>query len=114
MDRVAELYVVSECCPVGCGIEVVLLRALPSGRLIAYCELCGCVWSDPANAQFEHGLDEISPPWVLAPEGIELPGGGDIHDAGFAASVLRTMQVSDSCAESLDDLNTEIRRRAAT
>ena len=106
----AELYVVGECCPVGCGIEVVLLRARPGGRLIAYCELCGLVWSDSANAQFAHGLDEMIPPWVLAPEGVEFPGAGDIQNAGFAASVLRTMPTSDSWTEGLDDLNTLIRR----
>jgi len=111
---VAELYVVSECCPAGCGVEVVLLRGRPTGGLIAYCELCGCAWSDPGDAQLERGLNAVLPAWALAPEGVELPRAGDVRTAGFAASVLRTLPVSDEWTERLDDLNAEIRRNVAT
>jgi len=72
------------------------------------------VWSDPANAQFAHGLDEMTPPWVLAPEGVDFPGAADIQNGGFTARVLRTMPTSDSWTESLDDLNALIRREVAT
>ena len=109
-----DLYVVSECCPVGCGIEVVLLRARPSGRLIAYRELCGCVWSDPASAQFEHGLGQLTPPWALAPGGVDLPGSGDVQAARFGESVLRTMPVSKDWAKNLEALNAKIAQNIAT
>ena len=110
----ADLFVVSEGCPVGCGIEVILLRARLSGRLFAYCDLCGCVWADPAAARFERGPDEIVPPWVLAPEGVEFPQVGDVNGAGLAGSVVRTMPVSDQWMRDVEELNGKIRREGAT
>jgi hypothetical protein len=87
----AEVFVVSECCPVGCGFDVILLRARDSGAIFAYCEGCGCTWSDPGAARFKRGLNEIMPPHVVARDGVELPSHSDIVQAGFEMSVVRTV-----------------------
>src|SRR5688500_7362374 len=104
----AELFVVSECCSVGCGFEVVLLRARHSGVIFAYCEACGYTWSDPGAARFDQGLNEIIPPYVLARDGVELPRRADVVAAGFETSVLRAVPVSDSWKSVIEKVNVQI------
>ena len=40
--------VVKELCDHACN-EVVLVRCLASGRLLAYCDMCGAAWLTPAD-----------------------------------------------------------------
>jgi hypothetical protein len=107
----AEVFVVSECCPVGCGFDLILLRARYSGVIFAYCEACGCTWSDPGAARFDRGLNEITPPYVLARDGVELPRRSDVIDAGFETSVLRAVPVSDSWRAVVEQVNFQIGRK---
>jgi hypothetical protein len=109
----AEVFVVSECCPVGCGFEVLLLRARHSGVIFAYCNGCGCTWSDPAAARFDRGLNEITPAYVLARDGAELPSRADVIGAGFEMSVLRAVPVSDPWRAVVEELNVQIGREGA-
>lgn len=106
----AEVFIVSECCPVGCGFDVILLRARHSGDIFAYCEACRCTWSDLGAAQFDHGLNEIIPPYVVAPDGVELPRRADVVAAGFEVTVLRAVPVSDSWRAVIEEVNVQIER----
>lgn len=108
-----EVFVVSDCYPVGCGFDVILLRARNSGIVFAYCEACGCTWSDPGAARFERGLDEITPPHVVARDGVELPSRRDTVDAGFATFVLRAESVSGCWRATVERINVEIDREVS-
>jgi hypothetical protein len=108
-----ELHVVSDCCPTGCGDNVVLLLARRIAAVFAYCRLCGCTWADPIAARFERGLQEVTPLWVRAPDGVDFPAGNDIAAAGLNHAVLRTVSASD-WSPTLDELNAEIAREIAT
>jgi hypothetical protein len=105
----AKVFVVSECCPVGCGFDVILLRARDSGTIFAYCEACGCTWSDPGAARFERGLNEIMSPYVVTRDGVELPSHSDVVAAGFEMSVVRAVLVSDSWRAAVERVNAQIR-----
>jgi hypothetical protein len=108
----AEVFVVSECCPVGCGFDVLLLRARDSGILFAYCEACGCAWLDPGASRFERGLAEITPPYVVTQGTVELPSCSEVVEAGFENFVLRTEPVSESWRAVVERVNGEIQRNA--
>ena len=110
----AELFIVSECCPVGCGFDVILLRARQTGVVFAYCDSCGCTWPDPAAARFEQGLNEVIPPHVLGRNGVELPSRRDVVAAGFEGAVVRAVPASDSWRTCIEELNAQIGREAAT
>jgi hypothetical protein len=105
----SELLIVSECCPVGCGIDVVLLRAREATLLFAYCNLCGGTWLTPDAVQPGRGLYEITPPWIHAPRGVELPSRGDAIARGFGEAILRTMPIS-AWTTTLDSVNGAIAR----
>ena len=104
------IFVVSECCPVGCGFDVILLRARLSGTIFAYCETCGCIWPELGAARFDTGLNEIIPPYVVARDGVELPNRNDIVSAGFETAVLRATPVSDSWKAVVEKLNVQTNR----
>jgi hypothetical protein len=114
VDIGSEIFVVSECRPVGCGFDVILLRARHTGLIFAYCDGCGCIWSYPAASRFEQGLNEIIPPHVVARHGVELPSGRDVVETGFEAIVVRAMPVSDSWIASIEQLNVQIVREVTT
>ena len=107
-----EVFVVSECCPVGCGFEVFLLRARDSGIVFAHCEACGCTWRDPGEARFDRGLDEIKPPYDVTRSTVELPSRRDVIDAGFERFVLRVEPITDAWRAVVDRVNREIERKA--
>ena len=109
-----EIFVVSECCPVGCDFEVILLRARQRGGIFAYCHACGCTWSDPALARFERDLNEIAPLHVRACNGVEFPNRSEIVAAGIEQTILRTMAVSDGWRADIEQLNVEIGQEVTT
>ena len=109
----SELHVVSDCCPTGCGDVVVLLSARRTAVVFAYCQLCGCTWADPDSAQFERGLQEVTPFWVRAPHGVDFPSGNEVAAAGLGHAILRTIPVHN-WSTTLDELNAEIARELAT
>jgi hypothetical protein len=89
------VYVLSECCPVGCSVEVIALRARDTGLNFAYCDGCGCTWSRPSEALFSSGLNEVVPISQRAPNGVTFPSHIDIGSSGFLAFVLRTVTDSE-------------------
>ena len=83
-----DIFCVSECCPVGCGMPVVLLAARGARRLFCYCDGCGCAWQTPAEVKFKAGLNRVADVSELAPAGVEAPTRQSVIDAGFAAAVI--------------------------
>jgi hypothetical protein len=113
----SKVYVVSECCPVGCGVDVVLLAVLDRQTLFAFCDSCGCTWADPRDAAFERGVNEITGLPQRAPGGIELATGDQVKAAGLESIVLKV--VSDrEWYSNLKELNehipAEVEREEAT
>lgn len=76
-------YFASALCPAGCG-EVIYLQALDTKIIFCHCTGCGCNWNHPKHAQFESGLNQISPIHEYAENGIELPSEKEIVAAGFS------------------------------
>jgi len=89
-----SLYVVSECCPVGCGGPVVLLRSISNGIPLCYCYDCGCAPPTPQESQFSSGLYSIAGPGRSAPAGVDTPTAQEVRTWGLAGDVLRGMAAS--------------------
>jgi hypothetical protein len=108
-----DLFCVSECCPVGCGMPVVLLAARPASRLFCYCDGCGCVWQTPVDARFEAGMNGVVDVCEFAPDGVEPPSRQSIIGAGLASAVVADID-EDGWGTTIGDLNRSIadRRRA--
>ncbi len=109
----AEVCIVSDSCPVGCGVDVVLLSAQQTAFLFAYCDHCGCTWADPAAARFERGLEEVTPLWVRAPHGVDFPTRDNIRAADLEGAILRTIPASEWWT-TLGNLNSQIAREVAS
>ena len=106
-------FCVSECCPVGCGIPVVLLKARDSGKVFCYCHLCGCSWDTPAETQLDAGLWTCTPAEIVAPSGVELPTHAEVALAGLADGVL--CELSDTeWYSSTERINKHIAGRVAS
>jgi hypothetical protein len=103
-----EFHIVSDCCPVGCGTEVVLLRALRSGIIFAYCDACGCVWHNPQDAKFAAGLNYVTSAIQVAPDGVDVPPTGEISASRWAKALVRAVSSSDWQSQ-VDELNKSIR-----
>ena len=84
--RSAMIYLTDwNACPVGCGMGMVFLKAVGSGRVFFFCESCEVAWgSYPTEAS----PAEESVPELLAPEGIALPSREDIEEAGISGRIV--------------------------
>ncbi len=82
--------VVKELCDHACN-EVVLVRCLASGRLLAYCDMCGAAWHTPAD------LDEQK--YVILFEvcqlGIGIPTPEDVAASAWAGNVVGSVPESE-------------------
>lgn len=103
-----EFSIVSECCPVGCGTEVVLLRAVHSGVIFAYCDACGCVWHNPRDAKFAAGVNYVTSAIEVAPRGVEVPAAGEIAASRWGSALIRAVSSSEWQGH-VDELNESIR-----
>jgi hypothetical protein len=99
--------VVSECCPVGCGFDVVLLRSVTDASIFCYCSTCGCAWRSPSDAQFSSGLRSIDAIETFAPGGVDVPTLAQIENAGLAGEVMSNLWLHE-WDEKLDELNERI------
>jgi hypothetical protein len=102
-----DLFCVSECCPVGCGMPVVLLAARGASRIFCYCDGCGCAWQTPAEAKLEAGLNAVARVSEFAPGGVEAPTRQAITDAGLADTVVADF-AEKGWGTSIADLNRSI------
>ena len=98
------VHIVSECCPVGCGSPVILIKCRADGRIWSWCAACGCAWEHPKEARFESGLNAISDPATFTKNGVTLPTQQEVARAGFGSYVIRTAPKSEF-RESVDSLN---------
>jgi len=98
------VHLVSECCPVGCGSPVILIRCRTDGRIWSWCDACGCAWRNPKEARFESGLNTIPDPAEFTKGGVTFPSSEEVEAAGFSAHVIRTAPEFEF-RESLDSLN---------
>jgi hypothetical protein len=102
-----QILVISECCPVGCSFEVVVLRALPNQDEFAYCDGCGCTWNSPAETQFVAGLNQIVSLAERAPMGVALSGASD---SVFGRATLRSIETND-WGNTVEALNSDIAKQ---
>src|SRR5262245_20595263 len=96
--------IVSDCCPTGCRVEVLLLRARATQTLFCYCDSCGCAWCSPGDAQFDAGVTEINGPEQFAPAGVELVPRSRLNQAEWFTAVIHEFPDSD-WGGSVDDIN---------
>ena len=67
-------------CPVGCGMGVIFLKSVETGRIFLHCMSCGVAWDKPPAP---HAVDALDPPERFAPKGIALPSREEIEAAGL-------------------------------
>jgi hypothetical protein len=68
-------------CPVGCGEEIVLVKCLPSSRLVGWCCACAVVQPVPIPEDFSFGVNDMgsrryAPGWLDLPEWPEIVAAG--------------------------------------
>jgi hypothetical protein len=83
-----DIFCVSESCPIGCGMPVVLLAARGARRIFCYCDGCGGAWKTPAETKLKAAMNSGADVSELAPAGVEAPTRQSIIDAGLAAAVI--------------------------
>ncbi len=101
------LCIVSNCCPTGCGVPIVILQARSAQMLFCYCDACGCAWANPGEAQFEAGLHEIAGIAKFAPAGVDPMPRSRLVQPDWLAAVIG--EIPDSgWGTSAKELNTQI------
>lgn len=101
------LCIVSNCCPTGCGVPVVILRARLTQTLFCYCDLCGCAWASPAEALFEAGLNQVVGIAQFAPAGVDLVSRNQLVQPVWPNAVIGELADSD-WENSAEELNATI------
>lgn len=91
--------IISECCPVGCGIDVAVLRARQTAELFVYCIGCESTWTRPAEVRPGAPLDGVVGLAVRAPGGAELASLSEVAAAGWSAFIIRSRSPFDWAAE---------------
>jgi hypothetical protein len=84
-------------CPVGCGMGVVFLKSIESGRIFLHCTSCGLAWDKPPTP---HVVEALDPPECFAPKGIAFPSRAEIEAAGFGHYIEEERREQDC----IDDL----------
>jgi hypothetical protein len=92
----AELVFASDCCPVGCSIDVFLVKSRRDGQIYSYCWACGVMWRHPLGARWGDTAGDALDPRAHLPEGFGLPTDAEITTAGFSEYVLFNRQ-DDYC-----------------
>lgn len=85
-------YVVREgrrSCPVGCGEDIILVKCLPTGRLLGWCWACEVSMPIPLPADYRFEDADIDPR-QYAPEGLEWPTWDELEKACLTGFVIRT------------------------
>lgn len=105
-SRPSELsvFVASDCCPVGCGMDVAMLRAGDGGSLFCYCIGCGCTWLDPADAQIGAAFNEAISITCRTAIAVQMASRLDLEEAGLWNAAIRESSSYDWSAE-LVELN---------
>jgi hypothetical protein len=98
------VYIVSECCPVGCGCPVILITCRADGRIWSWCDACDCAWEHPSQARFESGLNAIQEPTAFTKGGVVFPTSDEVERAGLSSYVISTAPDSEF-QENLNSLN---------
>jgi hypothetical protein len=101
--------IVSECCPVGCSIDVFLAKSRKDGHIYSYCWACGVMWRYPLEARLGATTGEAWDPREHLPQGFALPTDTEIVTAGLSEYVLYESQ-NDYCREYFE---TELNRSGA-
>ena len=88
--------IISECCGIGCGMDVAILRGRGSGTLFCYCIGCGCTWLDPAEAVWGVPVNETVDCSDRAPFGVDLAELTDIvGGSAWSGAILRRTSYFD-------------------
>jgi hypothetical protein len=107
------LCIVSNDCPVGCGVPVVILQACATNALFCFCDLCGCAWSTPAEAKFDAGLNDITGPEHFAPAGVAPISRSQLTHPAWLDAVIAELRDTD-WTTSVNDINAGIVARIAS
>jgi hypothetical protein len=90
------IFVVSNCCPVGCGFPVILLKDLVEDRLWSYCDACGIAWEHPSEARLEPGLNTFHDfQKQHADGGVRMPSADEVAQSNVEKFVIRIAQESE-------------------
>jgi hypothetical protein len=100
------LCVVSNCCPTGCGVPVVVLQARASRIPFCFCDLCGCAWATPGEAQVDAGLNSVTGPQTFAPSGVDPIARSQLAQGVWFDAVIAEIPESDWT--SISDINAAI------
>jgi hypothetical protein len=107
-DVKLDFAIVSDCCPVGCSIDVFLVISRKDGHIYSYCWACGAMWRHPLGARWGDTAGEMLDPLDHLPQGFALPTDTEIITAGFTKYVLYKGQ-DDYCQKyfetELNELN---------
>ena len=103
-----KIHVVSHCCPVGCGSEVILLKPNSPEPIFCYCYACGCCWSNPVHARQEAGLEYIKGPHEFCDTFVRLPSDEEIDIQKLRTQIIETLDISEHHSDILETVNEEI------
>jgi hypothetical protein len=103
----STLHVVSRCCPVGCGVEVVLLRSIADASLFCFCSACSCAWRSPSSARRSSALETIEGIEKFAPSGVDVPTPVQISSGDLAPEVTSVLPLHE-WGEQIAELNARI------
>ena len=103
-----KIHVVSNCCPVGCGSEVILLKPTIEERIFCYCYACGCSWGSPNDVQATNDLEYVKSSYEFSSSSVRWPTQAEIEMQGLDSSVIEVLENSAHFKDILEVVNAEI------
>jgi hypothetical protein len=97
MDGVDRVFVVGDRltgCPIGCGVEVVLVKCRGLGLIVGFCWACEVSQLVPLQADYQIEDRDIKRS-IYAPHGLDLPSESEVRAAGLRPFVLEELPLTE-------------------
>ena len=89
-----QVCIIDAKCPIGCGVEIALVKCLPSGRIAGFC--WGCTVTQPVPLPLDYKLvDGDIDPFKYATDGLTLPQWEEVEAAGLSPLVIQKLPTFD-------------------